>query len=172
MDEIEIINKLKKGDRGALEYLVRSTQDFLFNSLLQICHDRELAKDILADSYLLAFKYIKNFRGESTLTTWLYRIAVNELKKHFNKMKRVELRNDFETKEARQTSSSDKFNLLYEALSKLEMDEREIINLVDVQGISYEEVGEMLQIPIGTVKSRLARARDKLRGILEDMGYF
>lgn len=172
MDEKELINKLKKGDRKALEYLIRSTQDFLYNSLLQLCHDRELAKDILADSYLLAFKYINNFRGESTLKTWLYRIAVNELKKHLKKMKRVELRNDFDTKETKQAQSSDKFNLLNEALSKLEMDEREIINLVDVQGISYEEVGEMLQIPIGTVKSRLARARDKLRNILEDMGYF
>jgi len=60
--------------------------------------------------------------------------------------------------------------MLYEALGNLDLDERELINLVDVQGLSYESVSNILGIPIGTVKSRLSRVRDKLRGILEDRG--
>lgn len=174
MDEKELIERLKRGDRDAKEILVRTTQDFLFNSVMQVCHDRSLAEDIVVDTYLFAFKYIKNFKSESSIKTWLYRIARNTLYRHFSKIKNIELRDDigkFKDSEEAFLDSEAK-EMLYEALGKLEIDEREIITLIDIQGLSYEEVSEILGVPLGTVKSRLARVRDKLRNILKDMGYF
>ncbi|MCI4463294.1 MAG: sigma-70 family RNA polymerase sigma factor [Caldisericum sp.] len=174
MEEKELIERLKKGDRNAKEILVRTTQDFLFNSVLQVCHDRALAEDVVLDAYLYAFKYIKNFKGESSIKTWLYRIARNTLYKHLNRIQNVEYRDDVSKLKDEKASflESDTKELLYEALEKLDIDEREIITLVDVEGLSYEEVSEILGVPLGTVKSRLARVRDKLRAILKDMGYF
>jgi RNA polymerase sigma-70 factor (ECF subfamily) len=174
MEEKELIERLKKGDRNAKEILVRTTQDFLFNSVLQVCHDRALAEDVVLDAYLYAFKYIKNFKGESSIKTWLYRIARNTLYKHLNRIQNVEYRDDVSKLKDEKAPffESDTKELLYEALEKLDIDEREIITLVDVEGLSYEEVSEILGVPLGTVKSRLARVRDKLRAILKDMGYF
>ena len=174
MEEKELIERLKKGDRNAKEILVRTTQDFLFNSVLQVCHDRALAEDVVLDTYLYAFKYIKNFKGESSIKTWLYRIARNTLYKHLNRIQNVEYRDDVSKLKDEKASflESDTKELLYEALEKLDIDEREIITLVDVEGLSYEEVSEIVGVPLGTVKSRLARVRDKLRAILKDMGYF
>lgn len=174
MEEKELIERLKKGDRNAKEILVRTTQDFLFNSVLQVCHDRALAEDVVLDAYLYAFKYIKNFKGESSIKTWLYRIARNTLYKHLNRIQNVEYRDDVSKLKDEKAPflESDTKELLYEALEKLDIDEREIITLVDVEGLSYEEVSEIVGVPLGTVKSRLARVRDKLRAILKDMGYF
>ncbi|MGC8575906.1 MAG: RNA polymerase sigma factor [Caldisericum sp.] len=174
MDESKLIELLKRGDKTAKEILVRSTQDFLFNSVMQICHDRNLAEDVVVDAYLYAFKYIKNFRGESSLKTWLYRIARNTLYKHYKKIKNIELSDNISTFKDDKIESfySDRHELLFEAMKKLNLDEREIITLVDIEGLSYEETSEILGVPMGTVKSRLFRARDKLRNILKDMGYF
>ncbi|BAL81478.1 RNA polymerase sigma factor [Caldisericum exile] len=174
MNESELIESLKKGDRTAKEILVRSTQDFLFNSVMQVCHDKELAEDVVVDTYLAAFKYIKNFKGESSIKTWLYRIARNILYKHYNKFKNIELRDDlvtFKNGEEKILDYETK-ELLYQAMEKIDPEDREIITLVDVEGLSYEDVSEILGVPLGTVKSRLYRARDKLRNILKDLGYF
>jgi len=173
VDERELVERLKKGDRVAQEYLVRVTQDFLFNSLLQVCHDRHIAEDIVIETYINAFRYIKGFKGESRIETWLYRIARNELKKYFDKMNRVDLRDDLKSEEKEAYFlEDDRKDMLYEAMGRLDVHEREIITLVDVEGLSYEEVRDLLAIPLGTVKSRLTRAREKLRSILKEFGYF
>lgn len=173
MEESELIEQLKKGDRNAKEELVRQTHDFLFNSVFQLCHDRMVAEDVVVETYLLAFKNIKSFKGESTLRTWLYRIAKNELMAYFNKNKRYVVK-DMSHEQAKKEADLEDYEkaLLLDAMEGLDIEDREVITLVDIDGLSYEDTSTMLGIPLGTVKSRIVRARDKLRTILKEKGYF
>ena len=173
MEESELIERLKKGDRDAKEELVRQTQDFLFNSVFQLCHDKMVAEDVVVEAYLLAFKNIKSFKGESTLRTWLYRIAKNELMAYFNKNKKYVVK-DMSYEQAKKETDFDDYEkaLLLDAMEGLDIEDREIITAIDINGLSYEDASTMLGMPLGTVKSRIVRARDKLHKILKEKGYF
>jgi len=181
--EAEFIERLKAGDAIAFDSLVTRYSGDIFALLYRITEDAEEAGDLTQETFLNALKAIKNFRGEADLKTWLFRIAINESHNRFRwwkrrqKEKTISLDAPFGESDTTlgETFSSASRNpeenvlqkereqALAKALSELPEIFREAIILCDIEGLSYDEIAEVLQINIGTVKSRIARGRDELR---------
>ncbi len=165
MDEQKIIDGLKIGDMKAKEFFVRKYQNLIYNAIFQVLRDRDLSMDVLEETFIRAFKYIKGFRGESELSTWLYRIAMNTLKDEAKKASRHNTidENAIEDKTPPEYALDDKKKMIWDALERIEEGDREVIALVDIKGLSYENASLLLGIPVNTLRSRLFRAREKLR---------
>lgn len=185
--EEEFIEKLKSGDAAAFDQLVMRYSDELFGLLYRITEDAEEAGDLLQETFLSALKAIKKFRGEADLKTWLYRIAINESRNRFRWWKRRKKEKTFSidapigmsetpfSETILEKSNTPEENalqqerekLLIGALMQLPDIYREAIILCDIEGLSYDEIAQTLEINIGTVKSRIARGREELRKKLE-----
>ncbi len=174
MDEQKIIDGLKNGDMKAKEFFVRKYQNLIYNAIFQVLRDRDLSMDVLEETFIRAFKYIKGFRGESELSTWLYRIAMNTLKDEARKASRHNTidENSIEDKTPPEYALDDKKKIIWDALERIEEGDREVIALVDIKGLSYENASLLLGIPVNTLRSRLFRAREKLRLELEREEFF
>jgi RNA polymerase sigma-70 factor (ECF subfamily) len=179
MEEKELIERLKRNDRKAQEEFVRKYSGFLFNVALQILRRKDLAEDVAEDTLLIGLKKIGSFRGKSKLSTWLYRIASNRAKQVIlSEMRKDALKekiadspdaNDFVPSEYKK---SRKKEIIWKGMEFLKDSDREIITLVDIQNLKYEEVAEILGVPIGTVRSRISRARERLKKIIEERNFF
>jgi len=173
MEEKELIERLKKGDIAAKEHLIRDYQNLIFNAIFQVSRDKVIAEDALQDTFLRAFKYIRGFKGEANITTWLYRIAMNTLKDEFKKRRNVDISSDSAVKDVPvEYSFDEKKKIIWEGMKRLSEEEREVITLVDIRGFSYEETAKMLDVPVGTVRSRLSRSREHLREEILKMDFF
>jgi len=179
MNEKELIEKLKGSDTTAQEYIVRKYKDFLFNSIFHVVRRREITQDVVEDTFIKAFKKIKQFNGKSLLSTWLYRIAMNTLKNELEKegvrdrfKDNIKERTPTEHPEEYYRRGNEKKKIIWEGMAHITEIEREAITLVDIQGLSYEEVSDLLGIPTGTVRSRLARAREHLREEILKRNFF
>lgn len=182
--EEEFIEKLKQGDARAFDVFVQRYTPDIYGLLLRLTEDPEEAGDLLQETFLRAFKAIRKFRGEAELKTWLFRIAVNQSKNRFRWWKRrmrektvsldapVSASNDAplsETVSANFASpeedalQNERQRFLLEALKELPEIYREAVVLCDIEGLSYEEISIVLEINLGTVKSRIARGREELR---------
>jgi RNA polymerase sigma-70 factor (ECF subfamily) len=147
--------------------------------------DRAIAEEVAQDVFLALYKALPRFRGDAQLSTWIYRVVVNHCKnrklyrkrRHANKHEALEGERE-EDEPQRQLADesqpgtdagitrSEARDLVQEALEKLDEEQRHIIVLRDVQDLSYEEISEILELPRGTVKSRLHRARAQLAAVL------
>lgn len=185
--ETEFIEKLKAGDANAFDTLANRYASDIYGLLFRITQDAEEASDLTQETFLSALKAISKFRGEADLKTWLFRIAINESRNRFRWWKRrrrdVTISLDVTIGESdtplSETFSSDALNpeektlrgerekILREALNDLPEIFREAVVLCDIEGLSYEEIAQTLEVNIGTVKSRIARGRDELRRKLE-----
>lgn len=186
--ELEFIEKLKDGDAKAFDNLVLRYSSDIYATLFRITQDSEEAADLTQETFLSALKAIKKFRGEADLKTWLIRIAINESRNRFRWWKRRRREKTFsidqpigenETPFSETISSNsanpeetilqrERENRLTEALSELPQIYRETVVLCDIEGLSYEEIATVLQVNIGTVKSRIARGREELRRKLNE----
>lgn len=185
--EEEFIEKLKSGDAAAFDLLVTRYSDDLYGLLYRLTEDAEEAGDLLQETFLSALKAIQKFRGEADLKTWLFRIAINESRNRHRWWKRRKKEKTFSldapvgeslTPFSETMSGSfatpeenalrqERQRLLIEALKDLPDIYREAIILCDIEGFSYEEIAQTLEINLGTVKSRIARGREELRKRLE-----
>jgi RNA polymerase sigma-70 factor, ECF subfamily len=186
-----LVERVKRGDVRAFEMLVVKYQRRVERLIGRMVRDVDLVEDIAQESFIRAYRALPQFRGDSAFYTWLYRIAVNTAKKALMDMKRDPLvlessRNtgedgeetsraeneltDGETPEALLASKeiAAAVNSAIEALSE---DLRQAITLREIEGLSYEEIAEMMNCPIGTVRSRIFRAREaiatRLRPLLD-----
>ena len=187
-----LIERVKAGDVKAFEMLVVKYQRRIERLIGRMVRDVDLVPDIAQETFIRAYRAIPQFRGDSAFYTWLYRIAVNTAKKALMELKRDPLvtesarssrdddddnssrveneLSDGETPDAvlasKQIASA--VNFAIEALSD---DLRQAITLREIEGLSYEEIAEMMNCPIGTVRSRIFRAREaialKLRPLLD-----
>ena len=187
-----LVERAKRGDVRAFEMLVVKYQRRIQRLIARMVRDVDLVPDIAQETFIRAYRALPNFRGESAFYTWLYRIAVNTAKKALMDLKRDPLvtesaralRDDDddntsrveneltsgETPEAvlaaKQIASA--VNFAMEALSE---DLRQAIALREIEGLSYEEIAELMNCPIGTVRSRIFRAREaialRLRPLLD-----
>ncbi len=148
---------------------------------MRLTGDAEEARDLVQETFLQAFRHIESFRGEANLKTWLYRIALNEarnrrrwwMRRRGHKTVSLDNKPDFalseqfpderEANPEQTTLQREREAILHKALSALSRPYREAVVLRDIEGLSYEEVARTLEINIGTVKSRLARAREEMR---------
>jgi RNA polymerase sigma-70 factor (ECF subfamily) len=184
MDEQTLIYSAQRGDLEAFNGLVLLYQDFLFRVAMNILGDEDLAADAVQQALLSAFRSLRSFRGGS-LRSWLSRITVNacydELRRA-SRTKNIPLQiyneDDEEMEPASwladpgpspedQAEHSDLLDAIQNSLQALPEHYRLVVQLVDVDGLSYEETASALDLPVGTVKSRLARARDALRSSLQ-----
>jgi RNA polymerase sigma-70 factor (ECF subfamily) len=175
-DDIDLIKRIEDGSRPAFEELVRKYQDKIYNLCCYTLHDPDTAQDAAQEVFLKAYGRLKDFRGECAFYSWLYRIAVNTCLDE--KRKSHEVTDPMETTPAVEDipSSGPSAERLYQsketgraiqaALQKLPEALRAAIVLKEMEGLSYEEIGDTLAISVGTVKSRISRAREELRRLL------
>ncbi len=185
MDEQTLISDAIKGDLDAFNRLVLAYQDLAFNVAYRMLTDEDLAADAVQNAFISAYKNLRNYRGGS-FKAWVMRMVTNGCYDELRRQKRrptVALepvnREDGEEMESADwlrsddPSPEDAFDTaelehaLQHCLESLPMDFRAVVVLVDVQGMDYEEVSHSVKAPLGTVKSRLARARLKLRDCLQ-----
>jgi RNA polymerase sigma-70 factor (ECF subfamily) len=186
-----LIERVKQGDVKAFEMLVVKYQRRVERLVARMVRDVDIVQDITQETFIRAYRAIPQFRGESAFYTWLYRIAVNTAKKALLQLKRDPLvtesarlsrdeddetsrveneLTDGETPDSVLASKqvAQAVNLAVQALSE---DLRQAITLREIEGLSYEEIAEMMNCPIGTVRSRIFRAREaiaqRLRPLLD-----
>jgi RNA polymerase sigma-70 factor (ECF subfamily) len=179
-------------DLAAFDRLVERYQDRLFGVIARLVTDAEMARDLTQDTFLKAFKGLKSFSGDSSFYTWIYRIARNVVTSHAryeSARPKVSASLDAETQDrtplrlvARAASpdpaqgaiEAERRRYLLAALAALQPEFREIIVLRDFEDRSYDDIAELLDLPAGTVRSRLHRARmelrERLKPILADPG--
>ncbi len=179
MDEEEIVERLKKNDVYAQEYVIRKYKNFLFNSVFHVAQRSEVAQDVVEDTFIKCFKKINQFDGRSSLSTWLYRIGMNTLKNMLesegarNRLKdRLKWKKAVNYPEEQFKENDKKKQIIWEGMKHITVIEREAITLVDIQGLNYEEASKLLAISVGTVKSRLFRAREHLRKEILKQNFF
>lgn len=186
LSDIELVALVKSGHTEAFGELVRNYQDRVFNTCWRICGHLEDARDVTQDAFLKALETISNFREESGFYTWLFRIAVNQALSHRRKAHKRRTVSFEETVPAGETqagelarrlghtpddashkaSSAELQGQVTRALQALDDDFRAVVVLRDIEELDYQQIGLILQIPAGTVKSRLYRARIALRDAL------
>jgi len=155
--------RAREGDLAAFEELVRTYQADVWRFALHLTRDRSMADDVTQDTFLRAFRFLRTFRGESKFTSWLFRIARN------CGMDALRARRaHFEREQTPPTGPSDPEMRaeLAEALRSVSEEHREPFLLIEVFGLSYREAADVLQLKLGTVKSRMHRARQALMGAL------
>ncbi len=171
----ELIERARKGDGDAFGILVVRHQDRIYTAVLRFCGDAEDARDIVQRAFLNAWRRLGTFKGDSAFSTWMYRIAFNEsvsFRREGGRRKLVPLASgddDPGPEPADDRAPSDRLESaenrakVQEALNQLDPEERKILILKELEDRSYDEIAEILEIPKGTVRSRLFRAREALR---------
>ncbi len=185
--EKRLIQAAQRGDLDAFNLLILRYQNLLFGIALRLLNDEDLAADAVQDALISAFRKFNTFRGDS-LKSWLARVVVNACYDEVRKKRRQrsvpleQFNSDGEEIETSywlidpeadpqvQFESSELENALQKSISSLPPMYRTVLVLVDVEGLSYEEAAMAARIPIGTVKSRLARARSHMRTSLQASG--
>lgn len=169
-----LVEAAQRGDRDAFGQLVVRYQDRLFNTLLRIAGSQEDAADAVQDAFVQAYTKLDSFRGASQFYTWLYRIAMNIALSRRRRRRLTasidlakECRGEEPADVARRPEeallANEQVEQVQAALGDLADDHRAIIVLREIEGCSYEEIAAMLELPVGTVRSRLFRARLQLR---------
>ncbi len=176
-DDASLIAATLAGDSAAFGRLVAAYQDRLYNSLLRVLGSSEDAADIVQDAFVQAFTKLSTFRGTSAFYTWLYRIAFNLAMSHVRRDRKTAsidgMKSDVgeEPMDGRPTAEADvmqqeRAELVHAALGELSLDYRQILVLREIDGCRYDEIAEILDLPVGTVRSRLFRARMEMRDLL------
>lgn len=182
--EKELIEKAKSGDVEAFEKLIEGCQKKVFNIAFRMIGNYDDASELAQEVFLKAYKSIKNFKGDSLFNTWIYKVTTNvcldEIRKRKNK-KVISLDEDIEydgseikrqikdeTPGPELTAESNELKkAVNESINVLPEDYKTVIILRDIQGFSYEEISNIINCPEGTVKSRINRARQALKKILQ-----
>lgn len=175
----QLVLRVQKGDKAAFDLLVRKYQHRIAKLVSRYVRDRAEVDDVTQEAFIKAWRAIKGFRGESAFYTWLYRIAINTAKNYLVALGRRPLSADMETEEAessavvninlRDVATPERHLLADEiartverSLAALPEDLRSAITLREIDGLSYEEIAEVMDCPIGTVRSRIFRAREAI----------
>jgi RNA polymerase sigma-70 factor, ECF subfamily len=185
-----LVDRVKRGDVRAFEMLVVKYQRRIERLIARMVRDTDLVQDIAQETFIRAYRALPQFRGESAFYTWLYRIAVNTAKKALLELKRDPIVTesalapaDDEETSSRQVEPTDMATpdallaskeiaaTVNAAIESLSEDLRQAITLREIEGLSYEEISEVMNCPIGTVRSRIFRAREaiaeRLRPLLD-----
>ena len=183
--EASLIQRCAARDEDACAELVTEHQRMVYQLSLNLLNDHNEALDLSQEVFLRVFRTIHNFRGQSSLRTWIYRIVVNQARNRQRWWRRrhrsqqisldQHIRDHGDVPEANEGGSPDRLlgrtrlaERIRVALDRLPFDQKTAIVLREIDGLSYEEIGFSLGIAVGTVKSRLARAREGLRAQLRD----
>lgn len=177
-DDTELITRCRRGDSAAYGELVRRYQDRLYNTVYRLVGHEEDARDAVQDAFLSAYQSLRKFKGDSRFFTWLYRIAVNAAitrKRKDRLNNRVDSAHNFDAPEpsvedepGRGLERADDERVLQTALNRMTPEFRVALVLKEIDGLKYEEIAEVVGVPIGTVRSRIHRGRLELTELLRD----
>lgn len=173
-----LVERVQQGDKNAFNLLVTKYQHKVANLVSRYVSNHSDVPDIVQEAFIKAYRALPNFRGESAFYTWLYRIAVNCAKNHSVALGRKPPSNDVEVEDAefydggdalRENASPEKVLLteeikkvVFDTIAQLPDDLRIAINFREIEGLSYEEIAVIMECPVGTVRSRIFRARDAI----------
>jgi RNA polymerase sigma-70 factor (ECF subfamily) len=183
--DLALVKRVQAGEKKAFDVLVIKYQQKVINLALRFVRDHHTAMDISQEAFIKAYRGLKNFRGDSAFYTWLYRITINTAKNHVVTQSRRLPANDIDAQEAEQYSGADKLHesgtpdkemekndvhrAIVEAIEELPNDLRIAITLREIEGFTYEEISEAMECPIGTVRSRIFRAREAIEAKIEPL---
>ena len=187
MTEQELVARARRGDESAFEALVTENEKRIYNLCRRLTGNQEDAAELTQEAFLNAWRGLGRFQGESSFSTWLYRLATNACIDFLRKEKRrrslsmtVSLDDE---EEARQVELPDERyapegaleraearRAVAEGLERLTLEHRQVLVMREIHGLSYAEIGQVLGLEEGTVKSRIARARGALRKVLTERG--
>ncbi len=185
MNEPELTALLKQGNRQAFDYLVQDYQGRVYNSCLGIVHNAEDAEDIAQEVFVEIYRSIGGFKEESKLSTWIYRIAVTKSLDHLRSKKRkkrfafVKALFSEETGEPRfdppdfvhpgvQLENKERAAYLFKAIGELPENQKTAFTLHKIEGMSYQEISEVMQTTVSSIESLMFRAKQNLKDILSD----
>ena len=184
----EIIERVKGGDKKAYDLLVLKYQQRVINLISRFVKNHSDALDVSQETFIKAYRALPNFRGESAFYTWLYRIAVNTAKNHLTVQSRKITKSDYDVTDIEQIEGNMSLieqttpeNLLHKdelqetvlkTIENLPEDLKSAIMLREIDGLSYEDIANVMDCPVGTVRSRIFRAREmidnKIKPLLEN----
>lgn len=188
-DDVSLIQRFRDGQEEAFDELVRKHQQRVFNIAFQILRNYEDANEVAQDTFVKVYQHVAEFRGESAFTTWLYQIVTNlsrnrvryNQRRHKDDSVSIDANRDDEDGQPliqvadpsqtpdKETAVNEETMLIDAAMKKISESHREVLVLRVTQGLSYEEIATVLECSLGTVKSRIARAREELQKALKEM---
>ena len=189
IDDAVLVRQCWQGDSAAIERLVLKYQNRIYNVILKICADPDDAAELTQDTFVKIIENIENFQGRSSFYTWAFRIAVNLTLNFCRRNARVGfssldveqirynnqpgkvlkelLSNESSLDPAMVAQHNELCQIVLESLKKIDDAQRAVVVLRDIEGMNYNQIANVLDIELGTVRSRLSRGRKKLRQILE-----
>jgi RNA polymerase sigma-70 factor (ECF subfamily) len=188
IDDVALVQQARQGDSAATERLIRKYQNRIYNAILRICANPDDAAELTQDTFVKVIENIDKFQGRSSFYTWAFRIGVNLTLNYCQRNVKLGLKSldaedaddsdakgvlkDFLTDvnlpdPAAVAQNKELCGLVVKALEKLDDAQRAVIVLRDIEGMNYAQIAEVLDIELGTVRSRLSRARTSLREIME-----
>ena len=179
----ELVKRVQQGDKKAFDMLVLKYQLRVSQLVSRFLRNQSDVPDVVLAACILAYRALPNFRGDSAFYTWLYRIAINTAKNHLVAQSRKSPANSIDVQDAedygasewlkefaspeREALASELETTIHRAMGELPSDLREAITLREIEGLSYEEIASVMDCPIGTVRSRIFRAREAIDGKLD-----
>jgi RNA polymerase sigma-70 factor (ECF subfamily) len=180
-----LVRRVQQGEKQAFDLLVLKYQHRLIKLISRYIRDSAEVYDVAQESFLKAYRALPNFRGDSAFYTWLYRIAINTAKNHLVSQSRRPPDSDVDSSEAEQFDGESELKeyatpermllkeeierTVIDAIDQLPQDLRTAITLRELEGMSYEEIAQTMDCPIGTVRSRIFRAREAINKRLEPL---
>ena len=180
-----LVERVQQGDKQAFDVLVLKYQNKNIQLIYRYVHDPDEARDVAQEAFIKAYKAIDRFRGDSAFYTWIYRIAINTAKNHLVASSRRPPKGDIDAQDAEQFDGAmglkeyatperlllkDEIQAaIARAIDELPDDLRTAIILRELEGLSYEEIAQTMECPIGTVRSRIFRARDAIDARLKPL---
>jgi len=180
-----LVERVQRGEKEAFDLLVLKYQHKLVKLVSRYLRDSSEVLDVTQDTFLKAYRALPKFRGDSAFYTWLYRIAINTAKNHLVSQGRRPPEGDVDSTDAEQLSGESELKdygtperlllkeeiekTVIEAIDQLPQDLKTAITLRELEGLSYEEIAQAMECPIGTVRSRIFRAREAINKRLEPL---
>ena len=181
-DEKKLVLQSKSGDLQSFERLIKAYQKMAYNVAYRIMGNEEDAKDMTQEALIKVYRNIKGFRMDSSFSTWLYRIVMNTCKDELRKkkMKVISIDQPIQTGDGQMQMEIEDTSLhpdeilvsketqteVHDALQEVSEKNRVVVVLRDIKGFSYSEISDVLEVPVGTIKSRINRGRQELKSIL------
>lgn len=181
-----LVKRVQKGDKRAFDLLVLKYQHKIISIISRYVKDSAEVYDVSQEAFIKAYRAIGNFRGDSAFYTWIYRIAINTAKNHLVSRGRRPPSSDVDIEDAEYYSGGERLRdidtpegqlmrdelsaVVNKAISELPEDLRTAVTLREMEGLSYEEIADVMECPVGTVRSRIFRAREAIEKQMATLG--
>jgi len=180
-----LVERVQRGDKSAFDILVRKYQHKVMNVISRYIKDHSEVQDVAQEAFIKAYRALPRFRGDSAFYTWMYRIAINTAKNYLVAQGRRLPNTDIDAQDAEQYDGESALkeyatpesllrrdeiqSAVFRTIDQLPIDLKTAISLRELEGLSYEEIAEAMDCPVGTVRSRIFRARESLDKVLKPM---